>query len=108
MNPCFLLGNPQQTPLVGGARVGVAHRRREEAWRLAVRPLEAVLRVRQAPALLGMAILPAGLDNRRISDPSGLDSSTNLYPRVFPYLTRVKTGSGMDIFCRPQVTRGYP
>jgi hypothetical protein len=56
MNPCFLLGNPKQTPLVGGARVGVAHRRREEAWRLPVRPLEAVLHgcmrrcVRQAPA----------------------------------------------------------
>ena len=56
MNPCFLLGNPEQTPLAGGARVGVAHRRREEAWRLPVRPLEAVLRgrmrrcVRQAPA----------------------------------------------------------
>jgi hypothetical protein len=55
MNPCFLLGNPEQTPLVGGAHVGVAHRRREEAWRLPVRPLEAVLRgrmrrcVRQAP-----------------------------------------------------------
>ena len=56
MNPCFLLGNPEQTPLAGGARVGVAHRRRENAWRLPVRPLEAVLRdrmrrcVRQAPA----------------------------------------------------------
>jgi hypothetical protein len=55
MNSCFLLGNPEQTPLAGGARVGVAHRRREEAWRLPVRPLEAVLRghmcrcVRQAP-----------------------------------------------------------
>jgi hypothetical protein len=55
MNPCFLLGNPEQTPLVGGVRVGVAHRRREEAWRLPVQPLEAVLRgrmrrcVRQAP-----------------------------------------------------------
>jgi hypothetical protein len=44
MNPCFLLGNPEQTPLAGGARVGIAHRRREEAWRLPVRPLEAVLR----------------------------------------------------------------
>jgi hypothetical protein len=44
MNPCFLLGNPEQTPLAQGARVGVAHRRREEAWRLPVRPLEAVLR----------------------------------------------------------------
>jgi hypothetical protein len=43
MNPCFLLGNPEQTPLAGGARVGVAHRRREEAWRLPVRPLKAVL-----------------------------------------------------------------
>jgi hypothetical protein len=56
MNPCFLLGNPEQTPLAGGARVGVAHRRRKEACRLSVRPLEAVLRdrmyrcVRQAPA----------------------------------------------------------
>jgi hypothetical protein len=56
MNPCFLLGNPEQTPLAGGAHIGVAHRQREEAWRLPVRPLEAVLRgrmrrcVRQAPA----------------------------------------------------------
>jgi hypothetical protein len=56
MNPCFLLENPEQTPLVGGTRVGVAHRRREETWRLPVRPLETVLRgrmccyVRQAPA----------------------------------------------------------
>jgi hypothetical protein len=55
MNPSFLLGNPEQTPLAGGARVGVTHRRREEAWRLPIRPLEAVLRgpmrrcVRQAP-----------------------------------------------------------
>jgi 3-methyladenine DNA glycosylase Mpg len=46
MNPCFLLENPEQTPLVGGARIGVAHRRREEAWRLPVRPLEVVLRGR--------------------------------------------------------------
>jgi hypothetical protein len=44
MNPCFLLGNPEQTPLARGARVGVAHRQREETWRLPVRPLEAVLR----------------------------------------------------------------
>jgi hypothetical protein len=56
MNPCFLLGNPEQTPLAGGARVGVAQRLREEAWRLPVRSLEAVLRgrmrrcVRQASA----------------------------------------------------------
>jgi hypothetical protein len=55
MNPCFLFGNPEQTPLARGARVGVAHRRREEVWRLSVRPLKAVLRgrmrrcVRQAP-----------------------------------------------------------
>jgi hypothetical protein len=55
MNSCFLLGNPEQTPLAGGTRVGVAHRRREEAWRLPVRSLEAVLHdrmrryVRQAP-----------------------------------------------------------
>jgi hypothetical protein len=53
MNPCFLLENPKQTPLAGGTHVGVAHRRREETWRLPVRPLETVLRgryVRQAPA----------------------------------------------------------
>jgi hypothetical protein len=56
MNPCFLLENPEQTPLAGGTRVGVAHRRQEETWRLPVRPLEIVLRgrmcryVRQAPA----------------------------------------------------------
>jgi hypothetical protein len=43
MNPYFLLGNPEQTPLAGGARVGVAHRRREEAWRLPVQPLDAVI-----------------------------------------------------------------
>jgi hypothetical protein len=46
MNPCFLLKNPEQTPLAGGTRVGVAHRRREETWRLSVRPLETVLRGR--------------------------------------------------------------
>jgi hypothetical protein len=56
MNPCFLLENPEQTPLAGDTRVGVAHRRREETWRLPVRPLETILRgrmcryVRQAPA----------------------------------------------------------
>jgi hypothetical protein len=44
MNPCFLLVNPEQTSLARGARVAVAHRRREEAWRLPVQPLEAVLR----------------------------------------------------------------
>jgi hypothetical protein len=44
LNPCFLLENPKQTPLARSARVGVAHRRREETWRLPVRPLEAVLR----------------------------------------------------------------
>jgi hypothetical protein len=46
MNPCFLIGKLEQTPLARGARVGVAHRRREEAWRLPVRPLQAVLRGR--------------------------------------------------------------
>jgi 3-methyladenine DNA glycosylase Mpg len=44
MNLCFLLGNPEQPPLAGGTRVGVSHQRQEEAWRLPVRPLEAVLR----------------------------------------------------------------
>jgi hypothetical protein len=46
MNPYFLLRKPEQTPLAGGARVGFAHRRREEAWRLPIRPLELVLRGR--------------------------------------------------------------
>jgi hypothetical protein len=52
----FLTWKPKQTPLTGDARVGVTHRRREEAWRLPVRPLKAVLRarmcrcVRQAPS----------------------------------------------------------
>jgi hypothetical protein len=56
MNSCFLLENPEQTPLAGDTHVGVAHRRREETWRLPVRHLETVLRghmcryVRQAPA----------------------------------------------------------
>jgi hypothetical protein len=56
MNSCFLLENPEQTPLAGGTRVRVAHRRQEETWRLPVRPLEIALRgrmcryVRQAPA----------------------------------------------------------
>jgi hypothetical protein len=56
MNLCFVLGNPEQTALAGGARVAVAHRRREEAWRLRVRPLEVVIcgrmhrSGRQAPA----------------------------------------------------------
>jgi hypothetical protein len=56
MNPCFLLRNPEQTPLAGDAQVAVVHRRREEACRLTVRPLEAVILsrmrryVRQAPA----------------------------------------------------------
>jgi hypothetical protein len=43
MNPCFILENPEQTPLAEGTRVVVAHRRQEETWRLPVRPLETVL-----------------------------------------------------------------
>jgi hypothetical protein len=27
MNPCFLLGNPKNTPLARGTRVGVTHQR---------------------------------------------------------------------------------
>jgi hypothetical protein len=46
MNPCFLLGNPEQTSLAGDAHVCVAHWRREKAWRVPVRPLDAVLRGR--------------------------------------------------------------
>jgi hypothetical protein len=48
MNPYFLLGNPEQTPLARDARIGVDHRQREEALRLSVRPLEAVLRGRMS------------------------------------------------------------
>jgi hypothetical protein len=44
MNLCFLLANPKQTPLARGTHIDVAHRRREEAWQLPARPLEAVLR----------------------------------------------------------------
>jgi hypothetical protein len=32
MNSCFLLETPEQTPLAGGTRVRVAHRRQEETW----------------------------------------------------------------------------
>jgi hypothetical protein len=80
MNPCFLLGNPEQTPLAGDARVGVAHRRREKAWRLPVRPLEAVLRgrmrrcVRQAPAQLPLGRGPERLHHAvhlQIGGPHG-------------------------------------
>jgi hypothetical protein len=46
MNSCFLLENPKLTPLAGGTRVRVAHRRQEETWRLPVRPLETALRGR--------------------------------------------------------------
>jgi hypothetical protein len=75
MNPCFLLRKPEQTP-----RVGVAHRRREEAWRLPVRPLEAVLRgrmrrcVRQAPAQPPLGRGPERLHrvvHRQIGGPHG-------------------------------------
>jgi hypothetical protein len=48
MNSCFLLETPEQTPLAGGTRVRVAHRRQEETWRLPVQPLETVLRGRSA------------------------------------------------------------
>jgi hypothetical protein len=78
MNPCFLLGNPEQIPLAGGARVGVAHRRREEAWRLPVRPLEAVLRgrmrrcVRQAPPQL-----PLGRGPKRLNRAVHLKQGTS-------------------------------
>jgi hypothetical protein len=56
MDSCFLLENPELTPLAGDTRVRVAHRRQEETWQLPVRPLETTLRgrmcryVRQASA----------------------------------------------------------
>jgi hypothetical protein len=80
MNPCFLLRNPEQTPLAGGARVGVTHRRQEEAWRLPVRPLEAVLRGRmchcvwQAPAQSPLGRSPERLHHvvqRQTGGPHG-------------------------------------
>jgi hypothetical protein len=67
MSPCFLLGNPEQTPLAGGARVGVAHRRREEAWRLSVQPLEAVLRGRMCRCVRqALAQPPLGRGPKRL------------------------------------------
>ena len=67
MNTCFLVGNHEQTPLVGGARVGVAHRRREEAWRLPVRPLEAVLRGRMRHCVWqALAQPPLGRGSERL------------------------------------------
>jgi hypothetical protein len=69
MNPCFLLGNPEQTPLAGGACVGVAHRRREEAWRLPVRPLEEVL----------CAWWSQGVASRGHGPAQGYDTHTQIY-----------------------------
>jgi hypothetical protein len=66
VNSCFLLENPKQTPLAGGTRVRVAHRRQEETWRLPVRPLETVLRgrmcryVRQAPRCRRLDMVQSG------------------------------------------------
>jgi hypothetical protein len=80
INPCFLLRNHEQTPLARGARVGIAHGRREEAWRLPVRPLEAVLRgcmchcVWQAPAQLALGLGPDRLHraiHRQARGPHG-------------------------------------
>jgi hypothetical protein len=80
MNPCFLLGNPEQTPLAGGARIGVTHRRREEAWQLPVRHLEAVLHGRmrrcgrQAPAQPPLGCSPERLHrvvHRQAGGPHG-------------------------------------
>jgi hypothetical protein len=80
MNPCLLLGNLEQTPLIEGARNGVAHRRREEAWRLPVRHLEAVLRGcmrhyrRQAPAPLSLGHSPKRLHravHHQVGGPHG-------------------------------------
>jgi hypothetical protein len=58
MNPCFLLENPEQTPLARGTRAGVAHRRQEETWRLPVRPLEIVLRGRICRYVRQAAVQP--------------------------------------------------
>jgi hypothetical protein len=67
MNPCFLLENPEQTPLAGGTHVGVAHRRQEETWRRPVRPLETVLRGRMCRYVLqAPAQPPLGLGAERL------------------------------------------
>jgi hypothetical protein len=67
MNICFLLGNPEQTPLAGGIHIGVAHRWREEAWRLPVRPLEAVPHGRMSRCIWqALTQLPLGRDPERL------------------------------------------
>jgi hypothetical protein len=66
MNSCFLLGNPEQTPLAEGACIGVAHRRREEAWRLPVRSLEAVLHGRMCRCVRQAAQPPLGRGPERL------------------------------------------
>ena len=55
--------------------------------------------------VLGIAILPAGSDIRRISDPSGSVLGTNLYPRVLPHTRPViKLGRVRILF----FARGLP
>jgi hypothetical protein len=55
-----------------------------------------------------MAILPAGSDIRRISDPSGTGLGTKFDPWVYPYPTRFYYGSGTDLISYPRVPDGYP
>jgi hypothetical protein len=55
---------------------------------------------------VGMAILPAG--SKSIGYPTRRVRVRICTRGSYPYPTRVKTGSGMDIFRHPRVTRGYP
>jgi hypothetical protein len=126
MNPCFLLVNPEQTPLARGARVGVTYRRREEGWRLPVRPLEAVLRSRmrrcvqqattqpplgRGPERLHRAVLrqtggPHGRRQcRRLSGCSGhcnrrrRDHAVQLIIHLKPNLPRKSLLTGHEFLC---------
>jgi hypothetical protein len=125
MNPCFLFGIPEQTPLAGGTRVGVAHRRREEAWRLPDRPLEVVLRgrmrrcVRQDPAQpplgRGAERLPRAVhrqaggphgrhQHRRLSGCSGHHIRRGQTDHLKPNLPRKSLQTDHELLCAGTTT----
>jgi hypothetical protein len=60
-----------------------------------------------SPARVGMAILLAGSDIRRISDPSGTGSGMKFDCGSYPYPTRFYYGSGTDLISYPWVPDGY-
>jgi hypothetical protein len=57
---------------------------------------------------VGMAILPAGADIRRVSDPTGAGAGGNFRPRVRPAPAPRIGGCGAGFIFHPWVTRGYP